>query len=116
MPEQAVCKQKVRLPNSEMLRWCGNAAEETSIGPRCPQHSPPPSGGHPNGYRIRAIMAADKLGLTREERHDLAEVLVKHTGSWSTLSEADARRVGDGLESFLIIQALLFLRTGTPTG
>lgn len=65
---------------------------------------------NPRGQRTRAIIAAEKLTLSRSERHDLAELLVGHAGSWHTLSEPDARRVADALEAFLAVQALLMLR------
>jgi len=94
-----------------MLKWCGRPAADTEVGPRCGQHSPPPTGGHPHGQRIRAIINSDKLTLSREERHDLARMLVNHSGSWKTLGEPEARRIADALDSFLIIQALLLLRS-----
>lgn len=65
---------------------------------------------NPRGQRTRAIIAAEKLTLSRAERHDLAELLVGHAGSWHTLSEPDARRVADALDAFLAVQALLMLR------
>lgn len=63
---------------------------------------------HPQ--RTRAIIAAGKLTLTQLERRDLAELLTGHTGTWSTISEDDARRIADALDAFLAIQALLLLR------
>lgn len=57
--------------------------------------------------RRRAITAAIKLTLTRDERHDLAEYLTGHEGSWSTISEEDAQRVGDALFAFLAVQWLV---------
>jgi hypothetical protein len=46
---------------------------------------------HPE--RARAITLADKLTLTRKERHELAEWMLDHTGSWATLKEPDAKRI-----------------------
>jgi len=56
-------------------------------------------------------MLADALTLSREERHEFAEMLVKHKGSWSNLGEAEARRIADALEGFPIVQAILYMRT-----
>lgn len=107
-----ICHHKVPISGTNMLRWCGNAAQETEVGPRCLHHSPPPTKPpHPHGQRIRAVILADALTLSREERHEFAEMLVKHKGSWSSLSESDARRIADALEGFPIVQALLFMRT-----
>ena len=65
---------------------------------------------NPRGQRTRAIIAAEKLTLSRAERHDLAELLTGHEGSWARISEDDARRVADALDAFLAVQALLLLR------
>lgn len=105
------CRHKVPVSGTDMFRWCGNAAQETAVGPRCIHHSPPEKKPpHPHGQRIRAIMLADQLTLSREERHDFAAMLVKHHGSWSSLEESDARRIGDALEGYPIMQALLLMR------
>lgn len=64
--------------------------------------------------RTRAAIAADRLSLTAEERHDLAGLLVDHHGSWRHLHEQDARRVADALDAFLVVQALLMLRRTRP--
>lgn len=64
----------------------------------------------PHAHRTRAIIAAQRLSLDRRERQDLAEFLTGHTGSWSTITEDDARRVADAIEAFLAVQALLLLR------
>jgi hypothetical protein len=62
------------------------------------------------GQRARAIIAAERLTLDRLERHELAEFLVGHEGSWSTLSEDDARRIADALDAFVAVQWLLLQR------
>lgn len=64
----------------------------------------------PHAQRTRAIVAAEKLTLTRLERQELAEFLTGHEGSWARISEDDARRVADALDAFLAVQALLLLR------
>lgn len=64
-----------------------------------------------HGQRTRAIINADKLTLDREERHDLARLLVGHEGSWRTLDEDDARRIADALDGYLAVQALLMMRS-----
>lgn len=64
----------------------------------------------PHAQRTRAIIAAENLTLTRLERQDLAEFLTGHAGSWSTISEDDARRVADALDAFHAVQALLLMR------
>ena len=63
-----------------------------------------------HGQRTRAIINADKLTLDRQERHDLAELLTGHEGSWRTLDEDDARRIADALDGYLAVQALLLMR------
>lgn len=60
--------------------------------------------------RTRAIIAAEQLTLSRQERREFAEFLVGHTGSWRTLSEDDARRIADALSAYLAVQALLMMR------
>lgn len=109
-----VCKYKVLIVGHPNQRgWCGvtdDVEMVPDVGPRCYHHRAPGKTPHPHGMRIRAIMEADKLTLTRDERHQLAEYLVGHTGSWSRISEDDAKRVGDALHGFLVIQALLLIR------
>lgn len=60
--------------------------------------------------RTRAILLARKLTLTVGERHELAEWIVDHSGSWSRLPEPKARRLADAMDSFIAIQYLLGLR------
>ena len=64
--------------------------------------------GH--GQRTRAIIAAERLTLDREERHELAAMLVGHEGTWATIAEDDARRIAEACDAFLIVQALLLQR------
>ena len=63
--------------------------------------------------RTRAVLAAQKLSLTQQERRELAGMLVDHHGTWANLSEDDARRIADALQAFLVVQALLLLRHST---
>lgn len=105
-----ICKQRVPIPGSDLMRWCGaDAIEETENGPRCYHHAPPKP-KHPNPQRTRAIIEAQKLSLTQQERRELAEMLVGHAGSWKSISEDDARRVADALKAYQIVQALILLR------
>lgn len=60
--------------------------------------------------RTRAILLADRLTLTTQERHELAELVVDHVGSWSRLNEPKARRLADAMDCFLSIQYLLAMR------
>lgn len=112
MAEDLQCKHKVPVAGTDMMHWCGNRAGVElvpDLGPRCPHHTPPAKADlHPQ--RTRAIIAAGKLTLDRDERRDLARMLVGHSGSWRTIEEPDARRVADALEAFLVIQALLLMR------
>lgn len=55
----------------------------------------------------RALTAAVKLTLTRQERHDFAEFLVGHEGSWNRMPEEDAKRVADALFAFPAVQWLV---------
>lgn len=54
----------------------------------------------------RALTWSSKLGLTRQDRHALAEYLTGHEGSWTTMTEADAMRVADALRAFTAVQWL----------
>lgn len=60
--------------------------------------------------RTRAILAARRLSLSDVERREVAAHVVGHSGSWSTLSEDDGRRLADAFETFHVIQAQLLLR------
>lgn len=62
----------------------------------------------------RALVWSTKLGLDQDERHDLAELLTGHEGSWSTLSEEDAKRVADALQAYNAVQWLHQYRTDRP--
>lgn len=69
--------------------------------------------------RRRYLFAlAGKYGLTREERLDLAElVLRKDVRSWAYLSDGDMGRLVDTLEGHALVQHLLDTRpraTGSP--
>jgi hypothetical protein len=59
----------------------------------------------------RALTISVKLTLTRAERHDLAEYLTGHEGSWTTISEDDAKRVADALFAWWAVQWLIQDRT-----
>jgi hypothetical protein len=106
------CQHKTprQVEGRDLFEYCGatTGVELTEVGPRCPQHAPPLR--HPHGQRIRAITAAKALTLDRRERHELAEMLVGHRGSWKNLNEKDAKRIADACDAFLAIQALLMMR------
>lgn len=105
-----VCTFRVPVPGTDLMRYCGGRPfEVTENGPRCYHHSPPKA-PHPNPQRTRAIIEAQKLSLTQQERRELAEMLVGHAGSWKSISEDDARRVADALKAYQIVQALILLR------
>lgn len=55
----------------------------------------------------RAIIEADRLTLTRRERREYAELVVEHTGTWSTLDEPVAQRLAQALTSFIPLQYLM---------
>lgn len=55
---------------------------------------------------IRALVWARKLGLTDQDRHDLAAYLVGHEGSWESMSEEHAQRIADALRAFPAVQWL----------
>ncbi len=63
----------------------------------------------------KAHLLVKRMGLTREERIELAEyVLRRDLGSWKGLEEADYARLCDVMEGWGLIQALLNSRPPTP--
>lgn len=104
-----ICKHRVPVPHTNLFENCGADAFDTPLGPRCHRHEPPKA-PHPNPQRTRAIIECQKLSLDQQERHELAHMLVGHEGSWSTLSEDDARRIADAAQAYLVVQALVLLR------
>jgi hypothetical protein len=63
---------------------------------------------------MRALVACRKLDLDQDERHELSEFITGHEGSWSTMSEDDARRIADALYVFREIQWLYHQRRRQP--
>jgi hypothetical protein len=54
---------------------------------------------------------ASSIGLTRDERIDFAEMVLKRdVGSWTTLNVDEMRKLGDYLHGFELVFALLRLR------
>lgn len=84
-------------PNGSQTRLlCGApATEATDLGPRCTRHA--------HVQRTRAILLCDRLDLSRDERHELAEFLTGHHGSWTGLSERNAQRVADALDAYVAV-------------
>lgn len=64
----------------------------------------------PTPKRTYALILAKKMTLSDRERHEFAEKLIGHAGSWSRLNEADAGRIVDGLEGATLFQFLLGVR------
>lgn len=65
----------------------------------------------PDTRRKRAFALADALHLTREERHELAEMLLKRdVASWGSLSNAEMGRMVDALEGYALTHALMLQR------
>lgn len=84
---------------TEPLRCARPAVEVTDVGPRCLKHA--------HAQRTRAVILANRMTLDRDERHDFAEFLVGHHGSWTTLGEQNARRIADALEGYVAVQHIL---------
>lgn len=56
----------------------------------------------------QAHALASEMRLTREERIDLAEMLLKRdVGSWTALDEDETRRLVDALQGFAYIHFLM---------
>ena len=61
--------------------------------------------------RIRAYAAATDLGLDRNERVELSEMLLKiDVSSWRALTEEQMQRVADALEGARLVAVLRQLR------
>lgn len=61
--------------------------------------------------RRRAFASADRAGLTRAERIELAEmVLKKDVTTWDALTEKDFGRLCDALDGWAFVTALHALR------
>lgn len=61
--------------------------------------------------RRKCYALAKELGLTTQERHDLAQVLLRRDiTSWGQLNERQYERVLDALEGFTLVQALFLQR------
>lgn len=59
--------------------------------------------------KLFAICA--EIGLTRDERHQLSEMLLhRDITTWATLEDADRCRLLDALEGYMLIDVLLSLR------
>lgn len=59
----------------------------------------------PHQRRLHALCT--RFGLDRQDRHDLALVIVGHEGSWRTLTEVDAERLCLVMVGYAYVQWLL---------
>lgn len=67
--------------------------------------------GSPKARRKKAFALADALGLTRDERIDLAETLLwRDLESWQHLSDEEVSRLLDAMEGGLLIAQLFAMR------
>lgn len=58
--------------------------------------------------RRKAHLLANEIGLTRTDRHELAEqILLRDITSWTTLEEDDYVRLLDAMSGFQLICRLL---------
>lgn len=63
----------------------------------------------------QAVIAANDLGLTRDERHELTEWLFDQPGSWSLLDEHECELLARSLRVFHgISYQVSVLRNGPP--
>jgi hypothetical protein len=62
-----------------------------------------------NGRLAKAFVLAREVGLTRDDRIDLARVVTgrEEVGSWSHLSDVEVERVLDSLAGFVFVSWLL---------
>lgn len=64
-------------------------------------------GGPSDGLRRRLHALARQCGLDRDDRLEVAEVLLRRdVGSWNDLDEAECRRLADAMEGFAFIAHL----------
>ena len=62
----------------------------------------------PEARRRKVYMLAKRLGMTRQDRIELAEVLLwKDVPSWSKLDDTDIGRLLDAFEGYALVNALL---------
>lgn len=74
-----------------------------------------PNPGDRAYWRRRAFASAKLAGLTTEERHELAEALLKRdVTSWEGMYEAEFRRICDALDGHHYIATLLAQRGPKP--
>jgi len=60
-----------------------------------------------------AFTLADEIGLTRDDRLDLAEILLRRdVASWSDLDEAELSRLLDALHGWIYVNALVAHHVG----
>lgn len=61
--------------------------------------------------RRKAFMLSAEIGLTREERHELATIILRRdVSTWGELNEIQFGRILDALEGYEKISHLLSLR------
>lgn len=69
------------------------------------------------GMRRLAFVLASEAGLTRDDRLDLAEVLLRRdVGSWKELDVDDLARLLDALKGYQFIAHLSRTRPPQPAG
>jgi hypothetical protein len=67
--------------------------------------------GSPEARRKKLMMVAREIGLTREERMELASyILRRDVRTWKSLDEVQVLRLLDALEGFELLSQLLALR------
>ena len=68
--------------------------------------------------RRKAFSLAKRLGMSRDERIELAQMLLADEAieSWSDLTDPQALRLLDGLEGFVLIQAQILNRPPITEG
>jgi len=67
--------------------------------------------GSPAARRNKLMMVAREIGLTREERMELASyILRRDVRTWKSLDEVQVLRLLDALEGFELLSQLLALR------
>jgi hypothetical protein len=71
-----------------------------------------PDPGSPEARRIKMMAVAREIGLTRDERIELAQYLLRRDiTSWKQLTDEQVNRMLDCLEGFELITHLLTLQT-----
>ena len=75
-----------------------------------------PDPGSPENRRIKMMALARHIGLTRDERMELARyALRRDISSWKDLTDEQVNRMLDQLEGFELISYLLEIRGHVPT-